>query len=204
MFEDLASTNIISFHDKCHRFAGWPEAEIGGHIGSDVWFWVEKNHRYNSQLWLEEDLARRRSVSDSEIAANKRNIDRFNQSRNDAIEQLDEIILSRLSRVELKRDAWLNSETAGSIVDRLSIMSLKIYNMGRLASGEYGDLAAQVEAEEKKRVFVLQRENLGLALDNLLSSAALGSSFYKIFRQYKMYNDVRFNPLLVAESRTGS
>ena len=52
-----------------------------------MWQAIEANHAHNCILWAEEDLARRRDVPDSEIAANKRAIDANNQKRNDAIER---------------------------------------------------------------------------------------------------------------------
>jgi hypothetical protein len=57
-----------------------------------AWQWIEANHRFNTQLWDEEDKARRKDVDDAAIAANKRAIDGFNQQRNDAIERLDEAL----------------------------------------------------------------------------------------------------------------
>jgi hypothetical protein len=61
---------------------------------------VQANHRNNSLLWAEEDLARRTTVADAEIAANKRAIDRYNQARNDATERVDELLLVALKLVD--------------------------------------------------------------------------------------------------------
>ena len=77
---------------------------------------------------VQEDLARRRDVADSEIALNKRRIDGFNQNRNDAIERIDNLILHALA-AKLNSLAPLHSETAGMIMDRLSILALKIKAM---------------------------------------------------------------------------
>src|SRR5262249_29822851 len=87
----LNSGSIIALHD-------------GGHAAStsDLWRAIADNHRLNDLLWKEEDLARRRSVPDSEIAKNKRNIDGYNQQRNDSIERIDETLLKALS---LKADS---------------------------------------------------------------------------------------------------
>ena len=69
------------------------------------------------------------TLPDAEIAGNKRNIDRYNQKRNDAIERIDEQLLHLLSAVRPDPDARLNSETPGAMIDRLSILSLKIRQM---------------------------------------------------------------------------
>ena len=125
---ELRSSEVVAFHDACHAVAGWAKSGAQRHPDG-VWQAVEDNHRCNCLLWDEEDLARRRNVPDAEIAANKRAIDGYNQKRNDAIERVDERLLAGLQGVERKPGARLNSETAGSMVDRLSILSLKIYHM---------------------------------------------------------------------------
>src|SRR6476661_2451652 len=118
----LSSTEIVTFHDSCHAMPNW--AKDGKlRFAGGLWQVVELNHRFNCLLWDEEDLARRQQVPDAEIASNKRAIDGYNQKRNDAIERIDETLLSALASVERKAGARLNSETAGSMVDRLSILS---------------------------------------------------------------------------------
>ena len=130
IFNDIDKNKISEYHDYCHKSSSWPEKSLISHAENSIWYWIEKNHQYNCQLWDEEDKARRIDVDDSDIALNKRNIDRFNQKRNDSIESIDEKILDRLSNVKIEEGAWFNSETAGSIIDRLSIVSLKILHMG--------------------------------------------------------------------------
>ena len=36
--------------------------------------------------------------------------------------------------------------------------------------------------------------------DELLSDTANGTAWFQVYRQFKMYNDARLNPALVAES----
>lgn len=184
---------IVAFHDEAilnHRELDLLQFQEG------IWHWVEANHRNNRRLWAEEDLARRRDVSDAEIAANKRAIDRFNQQRNDAIEQLDEIILSTLANVSIRPDAWHNSETAGSIVDRLSILSLKIYHMGKQAERADADPAHRARCADKLARLVQQRDDLARCFDTLLNACREGRAFFRIYRQFKMYNDPTLNPYL--------
>src|SRR5688572_4905798 len=86
---------------------------------------------FNYLLWHEEDIARSQDVSDAEIARVKRSIDRYNQQRNDAIEQLDDWITAKLEELKVVpfATAPLNTETAGSVVDRLAILALRIYHL---------------------------------------------------------------------------
>ena len=147
-------------------------------------------------MWDEEDKARRIHVVDSDIALNKRNIDRFNQKRADSIESIDEIILDRLSNVTIEEGAWFNSETAGSIIDRLSIASLKILHMGIQADRSDIDTAQKEEAQSKKKLLIIQRDDLLFCLNQLFKSVSKGITFYRIYRQFKMYNDPEMNPYL--------
>jgi len=180
-------------------------------MAGDVWHWLQANHRFNSLLWAEEDLARRTTVADAEIAANKRAIDGCNQSRNDATERIDELLLVALGLVDeasARTDApasrappgaRLNSETAGSMIDRLSIMALKIHAMraqtGRSDVDEAHRAASRVKLERLQQ----QRHDLAACLDALLADATAGHAYFKVYRQFKMYNDPRFNPALVRE-----
>jgi hypothetical protein len=82
-------------------------------------------------LWHEEDVARSPDATDQRIAEVKRAIDRHNQQRNDRIENLDELLLAQLDDqgVVTPSDAPLNTETPGSAIDRLSILSLRIFHL---------------------------------------------------------------------------
>ena len=170
---------------------------------------MQANHRFNSLLWAEEDLARRTTVADAEIAANKRAIDGYNQARNDATERVDEMLLVALGLVDeasartdapvsrVPPGARLNSETAGSMIDRLSIMALKVHAMR--AQTERGDVDEAHRAASRVKLERLQQQRADLAgcLDALLADAAAGRAYFKVYRQFKMYNDPRFNPALV-------
>ncbi len=92
---------------------------------------VCQQHSYNYLLWHEEDVARSPDVGDSRIAQVKRAIDGYNQQRNDGIEKLDAALLQMLAeqKVEPAPDARQNTETPGSAIDRLSILSLRRYHM---------------------------------------------------------------------------
>jgi hypothetical protein len=196
LFIDIDNRKVSDYHDLCHQSDLWPNKSPVSHEENSIWFWVEKNHQYNCQLWDEEDKARRVDVSDSDIALNKRNIDGYNQKRNDAIEKIDENILDRLKDVKVSESAWFNSETAGSIIDRLSIVSLKVLHMGIQANRTDIDATQKKEAKDKKDRLIIQRDDLLFCLNQLLDGCSQGQGFYRIYRQFKMYNDPRMNPYL--------
>ena len=197
---ELHARDLTAFHDARHAVAGW--AKSGETATRDpLWLAVEDNHRCNCLLWDEEDLARRRNVSDSEIAKNKRAIDGHNQKRNDAIERIDELLLISLSKTEVKSGAKLNSETAGAMIDRLSILSLKIQHM-RLQTERKDVASAHIESCRLKLARLTeQRTDLASCLDRLLADCARGEAYFKIYRQFKMYNDPALNPAIYGEKR---
>ena len=187
LFDDLAAERIVRFHDKRLDDPARPVSGSAQFEGGP-WRSIEENHRFNARLWDEEDLARRTDVPDAEIAANKRAIDRFNQGRNDAIERLDEAILARLPG-RTNETARLNSETAGSIIDRLSINALRQRAMRAQALRTDTGYDQVIACEQRLKRLQEQREDLKLCLDQLLADCAAGLARFKVYRQYKMYND---------------
>ncbi len=190
----ITLSEITQFHDS-HLAPTNP---------STAFEWIIANHRFNSQLWDEEDLARRTKASDADIAANKRAIDKFNQARNDAVERIDEILLVDLNIADprsVAKNAVLHSETAGAMIDRLSIMALKIRAMKKQIERTDVD-ADHIESSKTKLAQLLQqRADLAENCEKLLHNCAEGSCYFKVYRQFKMYNDPRYNPVLVAESK---
>jgi Protein of unknown function (DUF4254) len=208
----LLARDVVRLHDDLLGQPGWP-GNAALLPAEPLWHWIATNHRNNGLLWAEEDLARRTQVADAEIAKNKRAIDGYNQARNDATERVDEILLTALGLVDaasartdapvstVPAGARLNSETAGSMIDRLSIMALKVKAMR--AQTERRDVdAAHIDASRGKLDRLLQqRADLAGCLDDLLADCRAQRAYFKVYRQFKMYNDARFNPALVAEQR---
>lgn len=149
----------------------------------------------NYLLWHEEDKARRTDVDDSVIAAVKRAIDGFNQQRNDLIEKLDESILAEvMASVPVPDTEVINTETPGSVIDRISILSLKVYHMNE------DSLRCDIDSEHRTRslhrlaVLKLQRHDLCTALEQLMADYRNGLKLMKLYKQFKMYNDPALNP----------
>ncbi len=209
--------SVAAFHDARLAETSWPPKEELDEFKArqDVWRWIAENHRNNCLLWDEEDLARRTQVSATEIALNKRHIDGFNQARNDATERVDEFLLIALGLVAAesagtsspvslaKPGARLNSETAGSMIDRMSIMALKIKAMSWQLRRKDVDAKFLENTGVKLARLLEQRQDLGTCLDQLLADTQAGHAYFKVYRQFKMYNDASMNPALLAERKAG-
>jgi hypothetical protein len=153
---------------------------------------------FNYLLWHEEDIARSPDVSDGEIARVKRSIDRYNQQRNDAIEQLDDWITAKLTELGVVSlpSVGLNSETAGSVIDRLSILALRIYHLHEQTQRADATAEHLQSVERKLAVALSQLDDLSQCLQELIDDIFAGRKRHKTYRQMKMYNDPTLNPYL--------
>ena len=192
----IQSQEITGLHDAYLLNMAWPDESEMKHQASDSLFkFIEANHFFNTKLWNEEDLARRQNVSDSEITKNKRAIDKFNQTRNDCIEQMDSFILERILNITSK-NAKQNSETLGAMIDRLSILSLKIFHMGIQTRRENVSEVHIQTCSNKLEILKNQRNDLCVCFDELLYDCSQGLRYFKQYNQFKMYNDPNLNPQL--------
>lgn len=194
----------MSWHDEgvraWHRSpeeaeAGLREGEVSpiGTLGQAI----GAEHLVNIRLWHEEDRARRPDAPDRVIAETKRRIDALNQRRNDLVEEIDAQLLAALERRGLPNvDAPLHSETPGAIIDRLSVLALRIYHMDEEATRP--DALPEHRARSRERTVVLeeQRADLAECLDSLQRDLLAGRRRFRRYRQFKMYNDPEMNPYL--------
>jgi hypothetical protein len=190
---------ITQLHDQAtlrwHRDDAWPHRPTPAQSEdpqSGLIQTVLAHHRANFDLWHEEDKAREPDVSDAHIAHVKHAIDALNQTRNDLVEAIDRSLLATAGAQNPA--APLQSESPGLIIDRLSILALKIYH-----TGEEAHRASASEAHHQKNLSRLalleeQRNDLATCLDHLWSDVLQGKRRFKLYRQMKMYNDPELNP----------
>jgi hypothetical protein len=199
--DDLTAASVTRFHSALleHVKHG---AETPVIPSGNLWQAIEDNHRCNIALWDEEDQARRRDVPDSAIANSKRLIDGHNQRRNDAVERIDEQVLSALP--SLPESARLHSETVGALIDRLSILSLKIFHMDWQTRRIDADAVHHATSRERLARLQEQCADLAGCLDELVQGCLAGTLRFKVYRQFKMYNDPKFNPWLSDLGATAS
>ena len=155
----------------------------------------EKNWIDNVQ-WDLEDIIRNPNIDPSEALGIKRRIDAWNQQRTDIVEQIDTLFFEQFAKVTPKETASLNTESPAWAVDRLSILTLKIYHMQLQATDLTATPEHRARCQQKLDVLLTQRVDLSTALDQLLEAYANGEKVMKTYRQMKMYNDPSLNPIL--------
>jgi hypothetical protein len=202
----LSAHTLVQLQDQLTQ--SWHIPHASTDLPSDPWpALAARQHRANFDLWHIEDEARTPGATDAQIADVKRRIDRTNQLRNDLAEELDRTLLQWLSSQNLpSKDAPLNSESPGLIIDRLSILALKIHHTREEA--ERADATPEHTERNRTRLAILeeQRSDLACCLDALWSETLAGTRRFKLYRQLKMYNDPSLNPAIYrnSSSSTGS
>jgi hypothetical protein len=201
----LSADAIVTLHDQKtrawhHTPRAWAEAAPAS-AAADWLDAVARQHRANFDLWHIEDEARTPDATDAELAAVKRRVDQTNQRRNDLAEQLDRALLDWLATQRLPNpNARLHSESPGLMIDRLSILSLKIYHTREEA--ERTDAPPGHAERNRERLTVLEEQRADLAgcLEALWEETLHGTRRFKLYRQLKMYNDPSLNPSIYRSS----
>lgn len=189
----LHARRIAHLHDLAtavwHRAATPPPTPA-----SDFEALVISQHRANFDLWHQEDAARDPQADDAGIARTKRAIDVLNQRRNDLAEQLD----AQLQQIAGSQasEAPLHSESPGLIIDRLSILALKLFHTAEQIQRPEVDEAHRARNHLRLATLQAQRADLVDCLDLLWREVLAGTRRFKLYRQLKMYNDPTLNPVL--------
>lgn len=146
--------------------------------------------------WHYEDLIRDPEIDPVNGMALKRLIDASNQRRTDMVEQIDDWFLSQFKDVDVRDNATVNSESPAWVVDRLSILALKIYHMQEQADRENVSSEHRDKNQAKLAVLLEQNTDLSESFDELLEDIGEGRRQMKVYRQMKLYNDPSTNPVL--------
>jgi len=191
----IDGTEILHAFDEWA--ARWHQSPFAQPLADDFDAAIEGLHRTNFELWHQEDKARDVHAGDAAIAAAKRAIDVINQRRNDQIEHCDELLLKELSAENLPTpQAELHSETPGMMLDRLSIMSLKMYHTREETERIPSPPGHRERNLRRLAILETQRNDLATCLDRLWQRVLHGELRFQVYRQLKMYNDPDLNPVL--------
>jgi len=164
-------------------------------LGTLEYFLYKKNW-IDAVQWHLEDIIRDPGIDPVKALTIKRRIDNSNQERTDLVEMIDSYFMELFSNVIPRNDATINTETPAWAIDRLSILALKIYHMKIESERSNASNDHIARCKEKYRTLLTQREDLSLAIDQLLTDIEEGRKFMKFYKQMKMYNDPALNPIL--------
>lgn len=151
--------------------------------------------------WHLEDIIRLPEIDAAEGIKLKRRIDKSNQDRTDLVEKIDDVFLETFRSVEAKPGTRINSETPAWLLDRMSILLLKIYHMKEQTLRT--DVSAEhlAKCSAKLNILMEQKTDMQLAFDELVDDIGSGARRFKVYRQMKMYNDASLNPVLYAQKK---
>jgi hypothetical protein len=205
LFRLLSANVVVALHDRMTSLWHQQETEEGPERDASSEFLdaVAALHLANFELWHIEDQARAPHATDREIAEVKRAIDSTNQRRNDLMERCDSILLVILEGEGLPAvTAELHSESPGLILDRLSILALKIFHTREEIGRANAPAGHAQRNRERLQVLEVQRTDLAGCLDRLWLQVVAGQRRFKLYRQLKMYNDPLLNPAVYAQRKT--
>lgn len=146
--------------------------------------------------WHLEDIIRLPEINPTEALAIKRRIDKSNQDRTDRVEQIDDFFLEAFKNVTPKASTRINSETPAWLLDRMSILMLKIYHMQEQTERKDASAEHIAKCQLKLNILMEQKTDMQLAFDELMEDIGNGNRRFKVYRQMKMYNDASLNPML--------
>ncbi len=162
---------------------------------------IEENHAYNFLLWHEEDSARRDDLGYEFVYRAKRNIDHYNQQRNNRMEAIDESLFKQLNPASTDQ-CTVHSETPGQIIDRLSILALKYHHMKLESIRPTADNHHKEHCSQKASIIQAQQNQLQQCLQQLLLEVQQKTRTFVLYHQFKMYNDPSLNPELRRSLKT--
>lgn len=151
--------------------------------------------------WHLEDIIRKPDINPYDGIEIKRRIDRSNQDRTDTVEKMDDHFLEHFKNVKPKAGARMNSETPAWLLDRMSILMLKIYHMKEQTQRTDAAPDHIARCAQKLSVLLEQKNDMRAAYDELLEDILNGNRKFKVYRQMKMYNDTSLNPMLYNQKK---
>ena len=191
----LNLTDIPKLHDRLTAHWHQEAFEIWWPLADGWTSLVARQHLANFELWHTEDEARTPGATDADLARVKRRIDATNQRRNDLSEQMDQMLLDSLAAEDLpSAEAALHSESPGLMIDRLSILALKLFHTGEEMGREDAPEGHASRNRERLAILTEQRDDLAACLVRLWEETLAGTRRFKLYRQLKMYNDPALNP----------
>ena len=195
-FTELSNPIFVQVIDDYHKEDNVDAPIVNPYPMKTIEYYLYLKCWIDTVQWHLEDLIRNPEIDPVEALALKRRIDKSNQDRTDLVELIDSYFLDRYKEVKIQPDATINTESPAWAVDRLSILALKIYHMGKEAGRQDTEEAHRVQCEAKLKVLMEHQKDLSSAIDRLITDIEAGRKYMKVYKQMKMYNDPALNPVL--------
>jgi hypothetical protein len=157
---------------------------------------VRSSLEANRRLWNLEDSARMVELGSEHVAKAKQRIDESNQIRNDLVREIDAEISNevRLKQPNPRKQRY--SETPGMIIDRLSILYIKLSVIRDLLM-VIKERDLKKEYQEKEKLISGQIERLGNFLDSFFHKLKDREASFEVQQPVKIYNDARVRKYIV-------
>jgi hypothetical protein len=195
-FSQLCNTIFDATTDHYHEFDNVDASHLNPYKEGSIEFLLFSKNWIDAVQWHLEDIIRNPEIHPDEALKIKRRIDHSNQDRTDLVEFIDGYFMDKYKEVVPQNGAGLNTETPAWAVDRLSILTLKIYHMKQETLRSSASAEHKSACQVKLDVLLTQRVDLSGAIDELLADIEEGRKYMKLYKQMKMYNDPALNPVL--------
>ncbi len=162
----------------------------------DIAHLLYKKNWIDTVQWHYEDIIRDPEIDPVAALDLKRKIDKSNQNRTDLVEYIDSYFLNKYQSVQIKEGATINTESPAWAIDRLSILALKVYHMQEEVNRKDASSDHKEACFAKLQVLLDQKQDLSIAIDQLVADIEAGNKYMKVYKQMKMYNDEELNPIL--------
>jgi hypothetical protein len=167
---------------------------------TDIESLLYKKNWIDTVQWHLEDIIRSPTIRPDELVGIKRRIDQSNQDRTDMVEQIDGWFFEQFRTITPKPGARLNSETPAWLLDRMSILQLKLYHFREQTERTDAPEEHRQKAQFKLNVLLEQEQDLAQCFNELMDDIRTGDRYIKVYRQMKMYNDPTLNPVLYGQT----
>ncbi|HLO43493.1 MAG TPA: DUF4254 domain-containing protein [Leadbetterella sp.] len=192
---DIFRESIQDYHLTDHVDAEMPQKHTDNSFKRLLYLknWID------TVQWHLEDIIRDPKNEPHYLVEIKRRIDASNQHRTDTVEQIDEFLYENFKNISLHNNARMNSETPAWLLDRMSILQLKIYHFKEQIERKDADDNHLNSVKPKLMVLEIQEQDLEKCYDELIGDLHDGVKYMKLYKQMKMYNDPNLNPVFYSQ-----
>jgi hypothetical protein len=150
-------------------------------------------HRRNFFQWDREARVRAADLLPDAVTTLKREIDASNDQRSALIEMLD-AISARMLPAPASNDLsvlYVNSDTIGQLVDKLSVLTLKVFFSSNAMDGRSEPDSPDPAALQRARELTSRRDYVSVCYERFARKLESGAGALSTWRQFKFYEPQR-------------